>query len=76
MEPTKAEVARVEDELKKVWIKTMEAEQRTVMLEKLVRAGVGTNDVEDFEKDQASKRGGNRKNVMNENSVKFSMTKS
>ena len=40
MEPTKAQVARVEDELKKVWIKTMEAEQRTVMLEKLVRAGV------------------------------------
>ena len=40
MEPTKAEAARVEDELKKVWIKTMEAEQRTVLIESLVRAGV------------------------------------
>ena len=52
----------------------MEAEQRTVMIEKLVRAGVGTNDVEDFEKDQASKRGGDKKNVRNEESVKFNMT--
>ena len=74
MEEPKAKAALVEDELEKVWMKTVEAEQRTVMLEELIRAGVGTNDIEFFEKDQASKRGGEDKSKRDENLVISNMT--
>jgi hypothetical protein len=72
-EAPKTRVASVEDELKKVWIKTVKAEQRTVLLERLVRAGVGTNDVEDFERGQAIGRGGVNKESRNGELVEVNM---
>jgi hypothetical protein len=65
-EAPKTRVASVEDELKKVWIKTVKVEQRTVLLERLVRAGVGTNDVEDFERGQVNGTGGFNTETRNE----------
>ena len=44
------------------------------MLERLIRAGVGTNDVENFESDQATKRGGVDKGKRDENLIRFNMS--
>ena len=54
----KTQAALIEDELEMIWKKTVEAEQRTSLLTELIREGVGTNDIEGFESNQAAKRGG------------------
>ena len=69
MEKQKGEVASVKSELKRVWVQTAAAEERTVFLESLVKEGLGTKDVEKYEANQADMRFGNKRGEINKKAI-------
>ena len=65
----KQSVAKIKSAVTKLWVKCAEAEERTKLLQSLLEAGIGTNDVEKFREDQAKKSFGVSKNNRNEELV-------
>ena len=58
--------AKVKGDLKKVWIKCMEAEERERLHNALIKEGIGTNDVENYERKRSDKFMGKGKGKRNE----------
>ena len=73
LERRKGEVASVKSELRSVYVQTADAEERTLFLERLVKGGFGTKDVENYEGNQANMRFGANKGIRDENAIKEDM---
>ena len=65
----KQSVAMIKSAVTKLWVKCAFAEERTKLLQSLLEAGIGTNDVEKFRDDQAKRSFGSGKNKRNEDLV-------
>ena len=70
----KPTVALVKSEVVRTWTGTMEAEERTKLIRKLIREGIGTNDVEGYVVKQAAMKFGRGKGERKEGKVRREMS--